>query len=123
MDFPRPVLPGTPVFTPVMKRWVPLLATAQNLASSGDQHRLYQKLASGADMGIQDVPLCEIMVRRVPLFDTAQNMPNSGDQQIPLQSLPSGGTTVLQLVPLDEIMTLLFDPSLFVSATAANSPS
>ena len=61
---------------------VPLMATAQNNDSSGDQQTLIHWLSAALVWAVQLTPSGEVITRLpTPLEETAQNSDRSGDQQ------------------------------------------
>jgi hypothetical protein len=69
--------------TPVITRLpVPLLATATNSDSCGDQQTLIQLLSAVDALAVQLIPLGDVITRLpVPEIATATNSDSSGDQQ------------------------------------------
>jgi hypothetical protein len=64
----------------VITRFVPLVATATNIPSSGDQVTAHQPDAADADLLVHVIPSGEVITRFVPAYATATNNPSSGDQ-------------------------------------------
>jgi hypothetical protein len=60
---------------------VPVLATAQKIPNSGDQHTLNHCCALAAERAVHATPSGEVMTwDAVVVCETAQNNPSSGDQ-------------------------------------------
>jgi hypothetical protein len=76
-------------FDEVIHLFVPVLDTAQNMPSSGDQQTERQALAAAAACAVHAVPLGEVITRLVPLPATATNNVKSEDQQTPRHKLSS----------------------------------
>lgn len=63
---------------------VPVIDTAQNRPSSGDQHMDRQSLSAGVTCAVQVMPSGEVItLLPVPVIETAANKPSCGDHAIP----------------------------------------